>query len=152
MAIDLRSNAFDATVLLYRVQGNTLNLIAFDDFTGAIGGPEDGPDHALLFTVLQEQGQYVILATTAQNNPLGTGAYRLLVTSNAVTTIQYGANLNANITTTDIQNGAGAYFDAYSFSGQQGDRVTITMTHDGNVGSFPFIEPEQRHERSLRSQ
>jgi uncharacterized protein (TIGR03437 family) len=128
VAIDLRSNDFDAAVLLYRLQGNMLIPVAADDYTGAIGGPADGPDHALLFVVLPEQATYVVLATTALSDPLGIGTYRLLLTANAVTTIQYGANLNANITSTDVQNGANTYFDAYSFTGQQGDSVRITMT------------------------
>ncbi len=140
VAIDLRSNAFDAAVLLYRLQGNMLIPVAADDYTGAIGGPGDGPDHALLFTVLQEQGTYIILATTALNDPLGIGAYRLFVTANAVTSIQYGANLNASITNTDVQGGAGTYWDAYSFVGQQGDVVRITMTTSlPNVGPFLLL-------------
>ena len=127
VAIDLRSGQFDSLILLYRVQGNTLIPIAVDDYTGAIGSKATTQDHALLFTVLAEQAQYVILATTAA--PMKTGSYRLFVTANAVTPIQYGANLtNMGFVTTDVKNGADSYFDAYSFSGQQGDRVRITVT------------------------
>ena len=135
--LDLRSDNFDSAVLLYRVQGATLTPIAADDYTGAIGSAQTTQDHALLFTVLPEQGQYVILATTAR--PLETGSYRLLVTANAVTTIQYGANLtNASFATTDVKNAAGSYFDAYSFSGQQGDRVRITVTSNA-FGPFLLL-------------
>jgi len=139
IAADLRSNAFDAAVLVYRVEGASLIPIGSDDFTGTFGGP-DTPNNALFFTVLPQAGQYIVLVTTATEDPLGIGPYDLFVKGGTVTPAAYSATpINASITTTDVKNSANTYIDAYWFAGQQGDKVVIQMTATGGSPFAPLL-------------
>ena len=136
VAIDLRSPAtgapadphFDALVLLYRLTNGRLDLVAANDQTGGIGdGNVDVNNDALLLTVLPQQGTYVLLATTADLQPLGIGTYTLTLRDNVIQPIAYGANVSGSITTTDVKTSGGDYLDAYWFNGVLGDQITVTM-------------------------
>jgi serine protease Do len=83
----------------------------------------------MLVTVLPQNDDYLIFATTSNTNPDGIGSYTLKFTTNVITQINYGTNLtNAAITTSDIQISTGDYWDVYWFQGTQGDRVQIDLT------------------------
>lgn len=139
IAADLRSNSFDAAVLVYRVEGASLIPVGSDDFTGTFGGP-DTPNNALYFTVLPQAGQYIALVTTASEDPLGMGAYDFFIKGGTVTPAAYNATpINASITTTDVKNSANTYIDAYWFAGQQGDKVVIQMTATGGTSFAPLL-------------
>jgi len=136
VAIDLRSPAtgapadphFDALVLLYRLTNGRLDLVAANDQTGGIGdGNVDVNNDALLLTVLPQPGTYVLLATTADLQPLGIGTYTLTLRDNVIQPIAYGANVSGSITTTDVKTSGGDYLDAYWFNGVLGDQITVTM-------------------------
>lgn len=128
VAIDLRSTDFDAAVLLYRRDGNLLSLIAADDESGNYGSAQSANNHnALLMTVIQNPGQYVIFATSADSSPNGVGNYSLKLLSNVATQINYGQTINGSITTSDLQTSAGTYLDLYWFTGAQNDNARMNM-------------------------
>jgi hypothetical protein len=128
VAIDLRSAQFDAAILLYQEVNNLLSFIATDDESGGYGDGRTENHNALLLMVLPGPGDYVIFATSANVNPNATGNYTLRLNTNVIQNLSYGANIaNASISATDIQTSAGAYLDAYWFTGQQGDEVQIRM-------------------------
>ncbi len=128
VAIDLRSTQFDAGVLLYKVENNALNLIAADDQTGGYGNGQVDNNNALLLTVLETPGQYVIFASSSDFDPNGVGNYTLKVTANVALQIAYGQNIaNGAITGTDLQTSAGTYLDVYWFNGVSGETAQIDM-------------------------
>ncbi|QQS47984.1 MAG: hypothetical protein IPM66_04835 [Acidobacteriota bacterium] len=128
VAIDLRSTQFDAGVLLYKVENNALNLIAADDQTGGYGNGQVDNNNALLLTVLQTPGQYVIFASSSDFDPNGVGNYTLKVTTNVALQIAYGQNIaNGAITGADLQTSAGTYLDVYWFNGVSGETAQIDM-------------------------
>ena len=130
VALDLRSSQFDAAILLYKVNSDgTLSFLSFDDQTGGFGSRNLLNNNSLLITVLPDNGDYVILASTADVAPDALGTYTLALTTNVAQQISYGTNLNsASIIGADLQTSGGTYLDAYWFNGTQGDRVQVTMT------------------------
>lgn len=130
LAIDLRSAQFDATIILYRLGSDgSINYLASDDISGGYSNGQKVNNNALLLTVLPENSDYLIFATTADSDPDGLGNYSIKLLSNVITPIAYGANLtNAAITTSDIQISTGDYWDAYWFQGTQGDKIQIDLT------------------------
>ncbi len=128
IAIDVRSQLFDTSVLLYQRQSNgSLKLIAADDDTGGLGeGNIDNTD-SLLLTVLPGSGEYVVFVTSNDDNPNGVGAYTLRLTGNAIQPIAFGSTVNGTIANTDIRTSGGDYLDAYWFAGVQGETVEIRM-------------------------
>lgn len=128
LAADLRSQLFDASVLLYkRNASGALDLIAADDDLGGLGDGDIVNDNALLLTTIQEAGEYVLFVTSSEDDPNGTGAYTLRLIGNAVQAIAYGATVNGQIAPGDLQTSAGAYLDAYWFAGIQGEQVQIRL-------------------------
>jgi uncharacterized protein (TIGR03437 family) len=128
LAADVRSQLFDASVLLYRRNANgTLDLIAADDNLGGLGDGNVANSNALLLTTIQEASEYVLFVTSSDNNPNGTGAYTLRLIGNAMQNISYGATVNGQIAAGDVQTSAGDYLDAYWFAGLQGERVQIRL-------------------------
>ncbi|MEP7342187.1 MAG: IPT/TIG domain-containing protein [Acidobacteriota bacterium] len=142
IAVDLRSTDFDAAVLLYRVDtlpsgGKQLSLIAADDESGNLGSAESANNHnAMLMTVIQNPGNYAIFASSSDLNPNGLGNYSLRLLSNVATQITYGQTLNGSITTSDVQNSLGIYYDIFWFSGVQGDNVRMNLN---SVAFDPFL-------------
>jgi uncharacterized protein (TIGR03437 family) len=130
VAVDLRSSQFDATIILYRLgTDGSLNYVASDDISGGFSNGNKVNNNAMLVTVLPQNDDYLIFATTSNTNPDGIGSYTLKFTTNVITQINYGTNLtNAAITTSDIQISTGDYWDVYWFQGTQGDRVQIDLT------------------------
>ncbi len=130
IAVDLRSSQFDAALLIYRVDSATgnLNFLAFDDQFGGLGNGRGENNNSLLLMVLPSESDYVILASTANEDPNGTGNYTLQLLVNPFSQITYGANFNSvGISSSDLLSSAGDYLDAYWFSGTQGDNVRIKM-------------------------
>jgi uncharacterized protein (TIGR03437 family) len=130
IAVDLRSAAFDATVLLYRRNTDgTLTLLAADDETGGLGNGDLENSNALLLTILPTAGDYFIFATSSTEEPYGQGNYSLSLRTNVIQTISYGANItNASIATGDVQTSAGVLLDVYAFNGVAGDSAQIRMS------------------------
>ncbi|MDX2029159.1 MAG: hypothetical protein SF339_00695 [Blastocatellia bacterium] len=132
VAIDLRSTAFDAGVLLYRVDRvnniDQLTLIGADDQSGGYGNGRIDNNNALLIMVLPTAGDYVAFASTSDNQPNGVGAYSIRVLNNVATQIAYGqAVANPAIATTDLQTSAGTYLDLYWFNGVNQDNIQASM-------------------------
>lgn len=129
LAIDLRSTAFDAAVLLYRIDNGTLTFVAVDDQSGGYGNGSIDNDNALLLTVATTPGDYVLFASTSNVQPNGVGQYTLKLLSNVMTQLSYGQSAaSPAITNTDLQTSAGTYLDVYWFNGVQGDKQQIKMT------------------------
>jgi hypothetical protein len=141
---DLRSAEFDAVVIVYQVgTDGTLTQLAADDQTGGLGNGRYENNNALLLTVLPAEADYLLLVTTADEDPDGVGSYTLKFVTNLIPQLSYGANLtNASIATTDIQSSVGYYLDAYWFAGAQGDRVRITMS---SAAFNPYLILNQRN-------
>jgi uncharacterized protein (TIGR03437 family) len=148
VAIDLRSTQFDAAVLLYRIDSGTLTPIGADDQSGGYGNGTIENNNALLLTVLQTAGDYVIFASSSDVQPDGIGTYTLKLLSNVMTQFSYGQTTsNAAITTNSLQTSAGDYLDVYWFNGAQGDKQQIRMSStafdsflilQGNEGDPPL--------------
>jgi len=140
IAVDLRSTQFDAGVLFYRVDNNTLTQIAADDQSGGYGNGTIANNNALLLTVLPTPGDYVIFASSSDVEPNGVGQYTLTLLNNIITQISYGQTTNgAAITNTDFQTSAGTYLDVYWFNGAQGDRQQIRMSSTA-LDSFLILQ------------
>lgn len=128
VAIDLRSTDFDTTVVLYRVDGDQLNLVAADDQSGAYGAPRGTPNNnALLLTVLQTPGRYVAFASSSDAAPNATGNYTISFRDNIAQQITYGQTVQGSITTSDLKTSADNYLDVYWFSGAAGENVRINL-------------------------
>ncbi|MGE0884718.1 MAG: DUF4394 domain-containing protein [Blastocatellales bacterium] len=129
LAIDLRSSSFDPTVIIYRrAADGRLTAVAADDDLGGLGDGDIVNNNALLFTTIEQNGDYVLFVTSSDDNPNGTGGYSLRVIGNAMQNISYGAMVNGQIAIGDLQTAAGDYLDAYWFAGSGGDRVQIKMS------------------------
>ncbi len=145
IAIDLRgdptvTNPLDTTVIVRKVQPNgTQPFFGADDQGGRFGSTAANPigrDNSLYVTVLPEASEYWVFVTSADVRPIGgingqdRGKYTLKFQANLVTPLVYGQTINnGNISNaTKIQTQAGAYIDAYSFTGTEGDFVQIRMT------------------------
>jgi uncharacterized protein (TIGR03437 family) len=129
VAFDLRATAFDPAVVLYkRETDGRLTAVAADDDLGGLGDGKYANNNALLLTVIQESRDYVLFVTSAEDNPGGKGGYTLGLIGNAIQNIAYGATVNGQIGLSDMQTAAGDLLDAYSFAGNDGDRVQIKLS------------------------
>lgn len=132
VALDLRATTFDPAVVLYKRETNgTLTAVAADDDLGGMGDGKFVNDNALLLAVVPESRDYVLVVTSADDNPGGKGNYTLRLIGGAIQNVAYGAAINGQITNTDLQTAAGDFLDAYSFAGVDGDRVQIQMNAAG---------------------
>ena len=140
IAIDVRADLFDTSVLLYKKESDgALTLLAADDDLGGLGDGNLDNTNSLLLTALAGGGDYVIFVTSADDNPNAVGAYTLRLTGNAIQPISYGTNLSAaSISTTDLRTSAGDYLDAYWFAGVKGDTVRIKMAST-NLDAFLLL-------------
>ena len=128
VSIDLRSTQFDAAVNLFKVQGEVLEPVSSDDFTGGLGNGEFANKNALLLTMLTLPGEYVLFATTSDDNSEGSGHYSVTLKTIPMHLIDYSLTpLAGNIGTTDIQTSAGDYLKVYWFRGVAGQRVRAVM-------------------------
>lgn len=128
IAIDLRSTDFDAAVLLYRLDGD-LSLIAADDESGSYGSrPSDNNHNAMLMTLIQNPGNYVLFVTSSDFEPNAIGNYSVKLLNVTMPQINYGQTVTGTVTTSDLQNSLGIYYDLFWFNGVQGDRQSIRLT------------------------
>ncbi|MGE0133004.1 MAG: DUF4394 domain-containing protein [Blastocatellales bacterium] len=129
LAIDVRSPVFDAAAVLFkRNTDGSLTPLATDDDLGGLGDGDVVNDNALLLTVLQENGEYVLFVTSAENDENGAGGYTVRLVGNAIQPTGVGATVNGAIAASDLQTAAGDFLDALWFAGAGGDRVQITMS------------------------
>ncbi|MFN0085413.1 MAG: hypothetical protein ACKVX9_08500 [Blastocatellia bacterium] len=144
VAVDLRSTAMDAAVLLYRVDrvnnNDQLTLIAADDQSGGYGNGRIENNNALLFLVLPTAGRYVAFASTSDSQPNGVGAYSIRLLNNVATQLSYGQSAtNPAFATGDLQTSAGTYLDLYWFNGVNQDNVQISMGSSA-LDSFVILQ------------
>ena len=117
--IDMTSTDFDTYIELF--DENRVSLAQDDD-----GGPES-TDSRLNFT-LPRTGSYIVEARAFSE---GTGDYSLSVTEvepdRAPEPIAFGASLQGEIGECDPRDGEDRGFDAFTFSGEEGQRVRAIM-------------------------
>ncbi len=129
VAIDLRSSQFDAAVLLYRIDNNMLTFLGADDQSGGYGNGRVENNNSLLLIVLQNPADYVIFASTSNEQPNGVGSYTLRLLNDVATQLGYGQSAtNPAITNADLQTSAGTYLDVYWFTGANSDNVRVNMS------------------------
>jgi len=128
LAIDLRSEQFDATIILYRLlpEGGRV-FIAADDQTGGIGNGKIENKNALLLASLPTAGDYLIFATSSHLDANAIGTYTLTLRAVTIPRLDYGATItDGAVTAADVQTSAGAYLKAWWFAGSRDDIVRIT--------------------------
>jgi uncharacterized protein (TIGR03437 family) len=129
VALDLRATAFDPAIVLYkRETDGRLIAVAADDDLGGLGDGDVVSHNALLLMVIPESRDYVLFVTSATDNPAGKGAYTLGLIGNSIQNIAYGAAVNGQIASGDLQTAAGDMLDAYWFAGTSGERVQIKLS------------------------
>lgn len=130
VAIDLRgrgTSTLDPAVLLYRVNNGSLVFFGEDDQSGGYGNGRVENNNALYLTVLPTPGDYVIFATSANEQPNGLGNYTLRLRENVITQTSYGATVNASVATTDVQTSAGTYLKPYWFTAAANDNIDVRL-------------------------
>ena len=129
VAVDVRSSVFDAAVVLFKRDADgSLKPLATDDDLGGLGEGDIVNENALLLTVLQESGEYVVFVTSAENNENGVGGYTLRLVGNAVQQTSVGASVSGSIAAGDLQTSAGDYLDAFWFVSAAGDQTQIKLS------------------------
>ena len=123
-AIDLTSEDFDPVLRVGRMANGAFNELAMND-----DGPDTGLNSRLIFTA-PEAGEYIIRATAL--NAAGQGAYTLAVAEGPepapTQSIEIGATVRGELTSSDGNSESGRTADAYRFSGREGQRVRIDMS------------------------
>lgn len=130
VAIDMRTRGtttLDPAVLLYRVSNGSLVFFGEDDQSGGYGNGRVENNNALYLTVLPTAGEYVIFATSANEQQNGQGTYTLRLRENVITQTSYGATVNASIATTDVQTSAGTYLKPYWFTAAANDNIDVRL-------------------------
>lgn len=130
VALDLRArgnSTLDAAVFLYRVNNGALVYFGEDDQSGGYGNGQVVNNNALYLTVLATAGDYVILASSANEQPNGVGAYTLRLRQNVITQTNYGATVNGSVATTDLQTSAGVYLKPYWFTAAANDNIDVRL-------------------------
>lgn len=126
LAVDVRSAAFDAAVALYKRNADgSVRPVAVDDNLGGLGDGGQVNNNALLLTVLEEGGDYVLYVTSAQTAENALGGYTVRLLNNPLTQSSIGAMVNGTIGADDVQTAAGDYLDGYWFTGVAGERIVI---------------------------
>ncbi len=129
VAVDVRSSVFNAAAIIFKVEpGGTLTPLATDDDLGGLGAGDIVNTNALLLTVLQEDGDYVIFVTSSETNENGVGGYTVRLIGGAIQPTSYGATINGSIAASDLQTSAGDFLDAFWFAGLAGDQARITLS------------------------
>ncbi len=147
VAIDLRSEQFDAAVILYRLlPDGRREFIATDDQTGGLGEGKLENNNALLLAALPEAGDYVVLATSSEIAANAVGGYTMTLRPLTIPKLDYGASISDGVfTSEDVRTSGGAYLKAWWFAGVRGELVRVTFdstTFDPylmvNFGGVPF--------------
>lgn len=124
----MTSTAFDAYLALGRMENGELQVEESDD-DGA------GESNARIRATLDESGEYVIRANSLNEGE--TGAYTLSLrelpprpAAPAPAAIRAGQTVQGTLSESDAVAEDESYYDAYTFTGRAGDRVTVTMRSD----------------------
>jgi hypothetical protein len=126
LSIEMRSDSFDTYLDLGRMQGGNWESLRTDD-----DGLGEGTNSKLLFT-LPAEGEYMIRARSLGDG--ATGPYTFVVNERAAGTpsapraIRAGEELQGALADTDSELDDGSYYDVFTYAGQQGEEVTLTMT------------------------
>jgi hypothetical protein len=126
LAIEMRSDSFDTYLDLGRMRGGTWESLRTDD-----DGMGEGTNSRLLVT-RPESGEYMIRARSLGEG--STGAYTMIVRERAAATpsapraIRPGEELQGALADTDSELDDGSYYDVFTYAGQQGEELTITMS------------------------
>lgn len=154
VAIDMRTRgttSLDPAVLLYRVNNGSLVFFGEDDQSGGYGNGQVVNNNALYLTVLTTPGDYVIFATSANEQQNGTGTYTLRLREGVITQTNYGATVNGTIATTDIQTSAGTYLKPYWFAAAANDNIDVRLNStafdaflilQSNEGGLPIVSDD----------
>jgi len=125
--IDMMSDDFDTYLELF--DENRVSLDEDDD-----GGPE-GANSRITFT-LPETGSYIIEARAFSD---GTGDYSLSIAEvqpdRAPAPLAFGASLQGEIDENDPRDDDDRGYDAYAFTGREGQRIQVTM-RSGDFDTF----------------
>lgn len=128
--ISMNSTEIDSYVSVYSgLPGHLGTLMGSDDDGG-------GMSNALVRVELPP-GAYTIMANSYGAGE--TGAYELSFAvrgagstgSGASTVLRAGSTASGSLDTSDLLFDDGSYYDEWTYSGEGGERVTITMTSDG---------------------
>ena len=131
-AITMSSEEFDSYLVLGTGSGEAIEEITSNDDSGT------GYDSRILFTP-EASGTYTIRARSFGG--ASSGAYSIRIAEAAppgplaVTPLTLGRTVNGTLSESDQVADDGSYFDVYSFSGRQGERVEIVMRSD-HVDSY----------------
>jgi hypothetical protein len=134
----MRSKDFDTYLTLGRVLSGVTDAMKTDDDRAG------GTDSRIRFTVPAD-GSYLLVAQSLSED--GKGAYTLelqnapAATTAAARSIRVGQNLTGRLAETDVVDDDDTYYDSYTFSGQQGQRLQIEMRADSfdtflNIGKM----------------
>ncbi len=121
ITIDMTSKDFDAYLVLRRA-GSSEDIVADDD-----GG---GGTNAQIFYTLPQAGAYEIRANAVSAS--ARGRFTLKVSKGvaerkpAPTPIVYGRVVRGELKPGGGRDATGLFYDAFTFSGQKGDKVTIS--------------------------
>jgi hypothetical protein len=117
----LDSDALDARLVLGRMDGGRMVRVARDDDGGA------GRNARLRYT-LRADGEYVLHATSYRSGE--TGPYRLGFRTRLPVpprSLRRGERVSARLTANDMESDDGAYYQEWTFSGREGERIRIDM-------------------------
>jgi len=123
----MRSKDFDTYLTLGRVLSGVTDAMKTDDDRAG------GTDSRIRFSV-PEDGSYLLVAQSLSED--GKGAYTLQLenapaaTTAAARPIRVGQNLSGRLAETDVVDDDDTYYDTYTISGQQGQRLQIEMAAD----------------------
>ena len=137
-SITMSSEDFDSYLVLGTGSGDAMEEISRNDDSGG------GYDSRILFSP-QTSGSYTVRATSFGGG--SAGAYRLQVSEAAavgplvVSPLAIGGTVNGTLDDSDQVADDGSFFDAYSFTGRQGERVEIVMRSDDLDSYLEVGEP-----------
>jgi hypothetical protein len=127
----MESDTFDTYLTVGRLYGPVMDVVDTDDDGG---DGEDGTNSRMRFTV-PATGAYVLVAQSFTEE--GRGAYTLSMTqapaptTGASQAIAAGQPVTGQIADTDnVSDEDDAFYDAYTFSGRAGQRITVTLESD----------------------
>ncbi len=130
VSVDMRTRGtttLDPAVILYRVNNGQLVLFGEDDQSGGYGNGQIVNNNALYMTVLPTPGDYVIFASSANEQPNGVGTYTLRLREGVITQTNYGATVNGTVANTDLQTSAGVYLKPYWFAAAANDNIDVRL-------------------------
>ena len=134
VAFAMSADDFDTYVELGRQTPAGFEVIASDD-----DGAGEGLNSRLVHT-FEEAGVYEFRARSLGGS--GVGPYTLEVSEVAPdpepTPLAFGQSVEGEISDDSAQGGSGGRFDAYRFSGEEGQRVQVTM-RSGDFDSYVEI-------------